>query len=79
MDMNAVIVARMPVAEDVPQLTDYHEVGEDCEPTIVMPEPPDYAAQWEHVASRPERPTIPIGYHKMPIDKLVGTVSQKRR
>ncbi len=78
MDMDAVIVARMPVAEDVPQLTDYHEV-EDCEPTLVMPEPPDYAAQWERCASRPERPTIPLGYHKMPIDKLEGLVSKKRR
>jgi hypothetical protein len=76
MGMDSVIVATSD-AVVAPQLTDYHLV-EDCEPTIVMPEPPDYAAQWEHVA-RLERPTIPIGYHQMPIDSVASLVSKKRR
>lgn len=78
MGMDAVIVSSLPVAEDVPQLTDYHLVEDEdtLVTTVVLPEPPAYAAQWER---RPERPTIPLDYHHIAIDKLAGIVAKKRR
>jgi hypothetical protein len=64
-ESDATILARIEVASNPPKLRDFHEVDERLEPTEVIPIPPDYEQLW-----RAERPTVPLPYHAMPIEKL---------